>query len=477
MLVLAGALVLGVATPAAGARDPEDGPGPLPWRVTGPIRFTVDAASFPDSAQHTLEAYVRIPPTTLRGLAQGEGGAARLRLAVRLRNRFGAKHHDAAQEFTVSPEDSAGFGKVVVMRFPVAVGTYTMRVELEDLLSRKRGLAYIGRTVHTSSTVEGEVTVPGPQAGREISDLKFGWGEASGAAQAAFRRGQDALLPNPERLYGLLANELRATFVARAQGSDARLWHWNAKVLNSEGKVVAERESTATAGVRVTETVGFDISTEPAGRYALEVKAWQEGDAGAVVRRAPFDIAWQAAAWSRDPVDLEDAVHFLLDAGDEDKFAHMGPGERERYLEDFWRRRDPTPDTAENEAQIAFAKRIEYANRTWGRFGLGKGMFSDMGRVYIRHGEPDEVLKQVIPTGDQTLLQVLRDLELSEVRPTGDVHQKGLGGDVRSFEVWIYEGRTGGLSADALRRAQKRIVFLFVDEQGYGDFTLRYTTE
>ena len=103
-----------------------------------------------------------------------------------------------------------------------------------------------------------------------------------------------------------------------------------------------------------------------------------------------------------------------------------------------------------------------------------------MGRVYIPTGEPDEILKAVIPAGDQTLTRALRDLEISEDRPTGDVHSKGLGGDVRPFEVWIYDrDRAVPLLAPALgaQRPRKRLVFLFVDEQGYGDYTLRYTTE
>jgi GWxTD domain-containing protein len=122
---------------------------------------------------------------------------------------------------------------------------------------------------------------------------------------------------------------------------------------------------------------------------------------------------------------------------------------------------------------------VVYANAQWTRPGLAKGMFSDMGRVFIRYGEPDEISKQVIPAGDQTLSHALRDLEISEDRPTGDVHAKGLGGDVRPFEVWIYD-RDRAVPLLAPRdgqRPRKRLVFLFVDEQGYGDYTLRYTTE
>jgi hypothetical protein len=104
-----------------------------------------------------------------------------------------------------------------------------------------------------------------------------------------------------------------------------------------------------------------------------------------------------------------------------------------------------------------------------------------MGRVYVRYGEPSEILKQVIPSGDNTLRQALRELSLEEDREVGDVHQKGLGGDIRPYEVWIYEVDVPmPFDADptiARSNRRHRLVFLFVDDQGTGDYRLRYSTE
>jgi GWxTD domain-containing protein len=160
----------------------------------------------------------------------------------------------------------------------------------------------------------------------------------------------------------------------------------------------------------------------------------------------------------------------------------MHVGERERFLEDFWRKRDPNPDTAVNEARLLFQARVIHANQAYDAPGTDRGMFSDMGRTYIRYGEPDEVLKQVIPAGDETLDQAIQALELTEDRPTGDVHQKGLGGDTRPYEVWVYEnivGKTPDTDPEhaAQVRPRHRMVFLFVDEHGYGNYILRYSTE
>ena len=126
---------------------------------------------------------------------------------------------------------------------------------------------------------------------------------------------------------------------------------------------------------------------------------------------------------------------------------------------------------------------MDFANRTYGRYGLGKGMFSDMGRTFIRYGEPNEVLKQVIPSQDNTLAEMVRPIAAAEPREMNDVSDRSLGPDMRPFEVWIYEGNIPfPIDADPRNTNQpnirnRRLVFLFVDEQWVGDYRLRYSTE
>src|SRR5579863_3849445 len=63
--------------------------------------------------------------------------------------------------------------------------------------------------------------------------------------------------------------------------------------------------------------------------------------------------------------------------------------ERDQFIEAFWQRRDPTPDTEENEFKEEHYRRIEYANE---HFAAGiAGWRTDRGRIYIMYGPPDEV--------------------------------------------------------------------------------------
>ena len=451
------------------------GPGPLPWRVGGVIGFTVDAAAFPDSAGSTLEVYLRLAPATLMAMVGERQQGGQFSLALTLRNSFGRVEHKLDQGFVASRGDTAGgYGSVLILPFRTTPGKHRLQIKMT---ASRPGLSKNSVGRKQVQTVEGDVLVPGSEPGGILSDAGFVWPE-HGAAPS-----QREMLPNPERLYGLFADSLTARFVARARGSDPRAWHWVARILDAGGRVVATVEGDGPPASSVEAALSADISKEPAGHYDLEIKAWQEGDAGSLLRRAPFSIAWEARTWTASPQEIIDNAHFLLSQDDEDAFALMPPGEQERRMTEFWRVRDPTPDTGVNEARETFVKRIDFANRTYGRYGLGKGMFSDMGRVFIRYGEPNEVLKQVIPTQDNTLAQVIRQLAVADSRVVGDVEDKMIGADMRPFEVWIYEGDIP-LPVDAdpstmkqPRMRNRRLVFLFVDEQWVGDYRLRYSTE
>ena len=63
--------------------------------------------------------------------------------------------------------------------------------------------------------------------------------------------------------------------------------------------------------------------------------------------------------------------------------------ERDNFIEAFWQRRDPTPDTEENEYKEEHYRRIAYANE---HFAAGiPGWKTDRGRMYIMYGKPDEI--------------------------------------------------------------------------------------
>ncbi|MEO0250239.1 MAG: GWxTD domain-containing protein [candidate division WOR-3 bacterium] len=93
--------------------------------------------------------------------------------------------------------------------------------------------------------------------------------------------------------------------------------------------------------------------------------------------------------------------------------------EREQFIEQFWLRRDPNPDTEENEYREEHYRRIAYANE---RYSSGiPGWKTDRGRIYIMFGPPDSI----------------------ESHPSGGSYDRPYweGGGTTStypFEIWFY---------------------------------------
>jgi GWxTD domain-containing protein len=93
---------------------------------------------------------------------------------------------------------------------------------------------------------------------------------------------------------------------------------------------------------------------------------------------------------------LEEDVAYIISEEERQAFKRLATGEeKDQFIESFWLRRDPTPDSAENEFQEEHYRRIAYANE---RFASGiPGWKSDRGRIYITFGPPDE--RETHPSG------------------------------------------------------------------------------
>ncbi len=118
--------------------------------------------------------------------------------------------------------------------------------------------------------------------------------------------------------------------------------------------------------------------------------------------------------------------------------------EREQFIEQFWLRRDPDPDTPENEYREEYYRRIAYANEHYAS-GI-PGWKTDRGRIYITFGPPDEV----------------------ESHPAGGPYERPFyegGGQTSTypFEIWFYrylEGVGNGVEIE------------FVDPSGSGEYRI-----
>lgn len=121
-----------------------------------------------------------------------------------------------------------------------------------------------------------------------------------------------------------------------------------------------------------------------------------------------------------------DVLRYVATDEEVDALRNTPPADRAERWAEFWKPRDPTPGTEENEFKDEFIRRKNHADRVFR--GAGPGWRTDRGRIYILYGEPDSVERDPVP-------------------------RRGF-----PVEVWVYD--TLGLR------------FVFLDRTGFGDFRL-----
>ena len=87
---------------------------------------------------------------------------------------------------------------------------------------------------------------------------------------------------------------------------------------------------------------------------------------------------------------LEEDVKYIITDEERSVFDKLQTdAERDAFIEQFWRRRDPDPSTASNEYKEEYYRRIAYANEHF-TAGLA-GWKTDRGMIYIKYGKPDDI--------------------------------------------------------------------------------------
>ena len=89
-------------------------------------------------------------------------------------------------------------------------------------------------------------------------------------------------------------------------------------------------------------------------------------------------------------------ARYVITSEERRAFLALAPEAREPFVEDFWKRRDPTPATEENEFKAEYFSRIERANHLFSGGG-SPGWLQDRGRVFITLGPPDH--RETYPRG------------------------------------------------------------------------------
>jgi GWxTD domain-containing protein len=304
-----------------------------------------------------------------------------------------------------SSTHEAGQSIVEKRTFAVPSGKANIRIQVRDVNS------------HEESKVSQSLDVPDyARLPVGFADLELGVADSAATFQ-----------PISTRRFGPEISRLavRAWLFDRRPGEWPRHYPLHYNIRDEDGQVL----------ITGTQDINLSASGDPVvirpdrtdlflGSYVFEVEL-VEGKARWKVERS-FEVDESGPPRGLEFQRLLEPLSFIATPEEMDWLRSLPTEQQTQGWEEFWRRRDPTPDTPRNETQIEFFRRVRYAEHHYR--GFGPGWRSDMGRIYIKFGPPDQI----------------------ENRPATVT--------MPQLEIWYYN--------QPYRR------FVFGDREGYGRYTL-----
>jgi len=198
-------------------------------------------------------------------------------------------------------------------------------------------------------------------------------------------------------------------------------------IKNPEGVVTQYNQYVVANGQNVNEHyIRINRQQFDQSRYELEVIGYYRNSE--IKNKKLFSFYWTESPDS--PQDLNNALkqmRFIIEADSVNWALKQNYEEKQGYFQRFWKRMDPNPDTEKNELLDEYYQRVNIANQNFSTLSLN-GWETDMGRIYIKFGEPDDIERH--------------PFEL----------------DSPPYEIWRYY--------------DLRKIFLFVDRTAFGDYYL-----
>ncbi len=384
--------------------------------------FVLDALSFAsDSTNSRLDVFIQVGYDNLTFVRDGDTYRTAYELTTTLYDSVnGVVDENTTNEEIngVSFEESvaAGAFKVTQKVFKIAPGHYSVAVQLRD--TESKNVRRLQRQVYVADFTRGSLA---------LSDIML-------VARLIMQGDRKTIVPNISPNVGNVPDAFYLFMEAydRRQPDSIR---FNASVENEKGDVVLQTDTVQYLKAGRSEVfMRIEHSRLSLGDYKLTVTA---GPVRGLADNSPqylaasrrmFIVRWRGLPLGVKNLDL--AIEQLRYIAKENEISKIQDAtsleEKQKLFLEFWKKRDPNPNTPRNERMEQYYARVEYANKHFSHFM--EGWRTDMGMVYITFGPPNNVERHPF-----------------------DI-------DSKPYEVWSYY--------------DLNYSFVFVDQTGFGDYRL-----
>jgi GWxTD domain-containing protein len=166
-------------------------------------------------------------------------------------------------------------------------------------------------------------------------------------------------------------------------------------ILSTKGQLLFEGERNyETPQKTVAVVIPFRQHLTRPGEYYLLVNAAAGGQTSKIQRM--FNVSWGNVPLKENNLDIAiEQLAVIAHKSSVDSMRQADENEKQRLYDQFWRKRDPTPDTDRNELRDEYFQRVDFCNQNFTEISSGRqGWQTDRGKVFLVYGPPNSVDRQ-----------------------------------------------------------------------------------
>ena len=200
------------------------------------------------------------------------------------------------------------------------------------------------------------------------------------------------------------------------------------KKLNSKEVLQTFEETFTPDNLKISKTFNLKDQISKVANYVIIIHATQNNFKAEAVGK--FSTSWNY--FNITELSIQQSLKPLKEMVNSKKWEWVENADdsaKEVWLKNYWKQRDPTPETKMNELKDEFYSRVAHSNNKFSVLSKNKnGWETDRGKIYLKYGEPSEITRRS------------REMKLS------------------SYHIWYYKS------------IERR--FIFEDKSGNGDYIL-----
>jgi GWxTD domain-containing protein len=420
------------------------------------IDFQFDYAKFKyDSTSNYIEFYYELGQKNLTKVKSENGFQVEAIIHIEMQNvesneYFLNRDWKIQNVLQDTSGENAGKNLSGVIGFVVNEGKYNLMVQAKDSYNSEKETRF-EEVVNVNHFSEDKFQISDIQLANRIITQ-------SNNENSIFYKNTLEVFPNPARLYSMNSPVMfyYSELYNLDKNKDVEAFKLQKILTRSNGIIVYSKSKYVQSEQNSVVEIGLvSLSNYPSDTYKFSLTLIDTATNQAYVTSKRFYLynpdvedtmqtkastlgylGSEFGVYSEDDCDETfEQLKYIVSSREKEMYQDLKSLDAKReFLYKFWLARDPDPSTLQNEYKKEYMERVKYANENFGT-NLRIGYKTDMGRVYIMYGKPDQ-----------------RDYYRNQA-------------NLKPYEVWFYNSIEGGVE------------FVFGDITGFSNYRLLNSTK